>query len=107
MIYRIAGPFFFGASWRLNDAFDRVGYAPRTLILDLAEAPFVDATGAHALYEFIRSCRRKGTTVIISAVAPRHPPHAAAHGPAPRDRSVRFAPSLARALALVRRQSAA
>jgi SulP family sulfate permease len=107
VIYRINGPFFFGASWRLNDAFDRIGYAPRALILDLAEAPFVDATGAHALYEFIRSCRRKGTTVILSAVARDTRRALRRMGLVPRDRSVRFAPTLARALALIERQARA
>ena len=107
MIYRINGPFFFGASWRLNDALDRIGYAPRTLILDLAEAPFVDATGAHALYEFVRSCRRKGTTVILSAVGRETRKSLRRMGLVPRDRSVRFAPTLAHALALVRGQAGA
>jgi sulfate permease, SulP family len=100
-IYRINGPFFFGASWRLNDALDRIGYTPHTFILDLAAVPFVDATGAHALYQFIHNARRKGATVILAAVRPETRKALRRGGLVPRDRSVRFAPTLSRALALV------
>ena len=100
-VYRINGPFFFGASWRLNDALDRLGASPHTFILDLAAVPFVDATGAHALYQFIHDVRRKGATVILSAVRPETRKALRRRGLVPHDRSVRFAPSLDRALALV------
>ena len=101
-IYRINGPFFFGAAWRLKDALDRIGYTPHTFILDLAAVPFVDATGAHALYQFVHDVRRKGATLILAAVRPETRKALRRGGLVPRDRSVRFAPSLARALALVR-----
>ena len=101
-VYRINGPFFFGASWRLKDALDRVGVAPRTFILDLAQVPFIDATGAHALGEFIRSSRRRGATVILAGVARETRRALRAMDLVPRDRSVRFAPSLERALDMVR-----
>jgi sulfate permease, SulP family len=100
-IYRINGPFFFGASWRLADALDRIGYTPHTFILDLAAVPFVDATGAHALYQFIHNARRKGATVILAAVRPETRKALRRGGLVPGDRSVRFAPTLSRALALV------
>jgi sulfate permease, SulP family len=100
-IYRINGPFFFGASWRLGDALHRIGYTPHTFILDLAAVPFVDATGAHALYQFIHNARRRGATVILAAVRPETRQALRHRGLVPRDRSVRFAPTLARALALV------
>jgi SulP family sulfate permease len=100
-IYRINGPFFFGASWRLGDALDRIGYTPHTFVLDLAAVPFVDATGTHALYQFIQDARRRGATVILSAVLAETRKALRRAGLVPRDRSVRFAPTLARALALV------
>jgi sulfate permease, SulP family len=78
-----------------------VGYTPHTFILDLAAVPFVDATGAHALYQFIHKARRKGATVILSAVGPETRKALRRGGLVPRDRSVRFAPTLGRALALV------
>ena len=100
-IYRINGPFFFGAAWRLKDALDRIGYAPHTFILDLAAVPFVDATGAHALYQFIHDVRRRGATLILSGARPETRKALRRGGLVPRDRSVRFAPSLARAIALI------
>jgi sulfate permease, SulP family len=101
-VYRINRPFFFGASWRLKDALDRVGAAPRTFILDLALVPFIDATGAHALGAFIRSVRRRGATVILAGTARETRRALRAMDLVPRDRSVRFAPSLERALEIVR-----
>jgi hypothetical protein len=53
--------------------------------------------GAHALYQFIHNARRKGATVILSAVRPETRRALRRGGLLPRDRSVRFAPSLARA----------
>jgi SulP family sulfate permease len=106
-IYRINGPFFFGASWRLKDALDRIGYNPHTFILDLRAVSFVDATGVHALYQFVRDARRRDATVILSAVRPETRKALRHSGIVSRDRSVRFAPSLARAIAVVRERAQA
>lgn len=64
--FQINGPFFFGAAARLNEVLDRLEKPPRVFILRLGRVPFIDASGAHALEEFIDRCRRHGTAVILS-----------------------------------------
>lgn len=64
--FQINGPFFFGAAARLNEVLDRLERPPRVFILRLGRVPFIDASGAHALEEFVARCERHGTRVILS-----------------------------------------
>jgi SulP family sulfate permease len=70
-VYAIRGPFFFGAAGRLAAALDRVARPPRVFILRMRQVPFVDASGAAALAEFIARCRRGGTEVVLSGLQPQ------------------------------------
>lgn len=67
-VYAIRGPFFFGAAGRLGAVLDRIARPPRVFILRMRLVPFVDASGAAALSEFIAHCRRGGTEVILSGL---------------------------------------
>lgn len=67
-VYRLDGPFFFGAAWKLRDALDLVRRAPRVLILDLESVPAIDATGLHALAEIHRSSTASGAAVLFAGV---------------------------------------
>jgi SulP family sulfate permease len=64
--FQINGPFFFGAAARLTELLDRLEKPPRVFILRLGRVPFVDASGAYALAEFVDRCERHGTQVILS-----------------------------------------
>jgi sulfate permease, SulP family len=64
-LYRIEGPIFFGATHKLMAAFDRTGPAVRVLILDMSQAPLLDATGAEALRMTIERLRKRGGGVIF------------------------------------------
>jgi sulfate permease, SulP family len=66
--YVIRGPFFFGAAGRLASVLDRIARPPKVFILRMRHVPFMDASGASALGEFIASCRRNGTVVILSGL---------------------------------------
>jgi SulP family sulfate permease len=68
VMYRIEGPFFFGVAARLNEVIERIGATPKVLILRVGQVPFIDASGAHALDEFIERCERRGTRLILSRV---------------------------------------
>jgi SulP family sulfate permease len=68
---RIEGPFFFGVATHLNDVMDQIGTPPKVFILRLGQVPFIDASGAHALEEFIDRCERRGTQLILSRVQPQ------------------------------------
>lgn len=70
-VFRINGPFFFGAAGGLIEAFARIGRTPRTIILRLEQVPFVDSSGALALHEFVERAGRVGIDVILSGASPQ------------------------------------
>ncbi len=65
VVYRIHGPFFFGASQRLSSILDRIGETPRRYVLDMTTVPFVDATGGTALSSFFDLAAKRGAEVAI------------------------------------------
>lgn len=70
-LMRFRGPLFFAASDRVAD----VVTAQRgvsVVILAMSQLEVVDVTGAHALSEIIVSLERRGVTVLIKGVLPRH-----------------------------------
>jgi sulfate permease, SulP family len=65
VVYRISGPFFFGAASMVAAALDHIGRRPRAFVLDLARVPLADGAAAHALRGFIERERRHGVRVMI------------------------------------------
>ena len=72
LVYRIFGPFFFGAAEKMEDALQRTGTLPRVLILRLQLVPAMDATALNALESITERMQRRGGTVILSG--PHHQP---------------------------------
>jgi SulP family sulfate permease len=74
MVYRIRGPFFFGAASEVAAVLDRMGQFPKVFILDLSAVPFADSTAAHALLSFVKKARKSGTAVYLAgaSVGVRH-----------------------------------
>lgn len=70
VVYRIAGPFFFGAAGTLSEVLDRLGQTPKHFILDLSRVPFVDTTGVESLHGFVAKAKRTGAQVHFVAVVP-------------------------------------
>jgi SulP family sulfate permease len=66
VVYRINGPFFFGAAERVATVFGRIEAAPRAYVLDFTAVPFVDSTAGVALASFVDRARRSGSEVVIS-----------------------------------------
>src|SRR3954447_26272951 len=60
MIYRLAGPLFFGASSTIAMALERIGRFPRTVIFDLSSVPLADASAAASLKSFVQRAARHG-----------------------------------------------
>ncbi|HYD98404.1 MAG TPA: sulfate permease [Alphaproteobacteria bacterium] len=105
-IFEIRGPFFFGVASRLNDVLDHVAGRPLVFILRMRHVPAVDASGIHALEQFVAKCGARGTRVILTGVQPQ--PREAiermtAAGP---DTAPILLPDLPAALALARRIAA-
>lgn len=69
-IFRINGPFFFGAAARLGDIINDLQAPPRVFILRMGNVPLIDASGAAALEKFIDDAASRGTRTILSNVQP-------------------------------------
>jgi SulP family sulfate permease len=65
-IFRLNGPFFFGAAAAFEEALARAGGRPRVLILAMDAVPLIDASGAAILDKFVRSAKARGTRIILS-----------------------------------------
>jgi SulP family sulfate permease len=70
-VFQINGPFFFGVATRLQHVLDSLRKPPKVFIVRMRQVPMVDASGAHALGEFIDRCRKHGTEVLLTAVQPQ------------------------------------
>ncbi len=83
-LFEIRGPLFFGVATALSPALERVTVWPPVLLVDLAEVPFVDASGLDALEQGMDMAAAKGSRVILicprEAVARAVSRSAAAHG---------------------------
>jgi len=71
LVYRIEGPFFFGAAEKLEAALNRAGEVPRIVIFRMRNVPAIDATGLHALEIMLEKFHRKHTQLILSGVQPQ------------------------------------
>jgi SulP family sulfate permease len=71
LVYRIEGPFFFGAAEKLEAALGRYSAVPRVVIFRMRTVPLVDATGLHALEVMLDKFHRRGTHLILSGVQPQ------------------------------------
>jgi sulfate permease, SulP family len=71
LVYRIEGPFFFGAAEKLEAALERYADVPRIVIFRMRNVPAVDATGLHALEVMLDKFHRKHTQLILSGVQPQ------------------------------------
>jgi SulP family sulfate permease len=71
VVYRIEGPFFFGAAEKLEAALGRHSQLPKVVILRMRTVPAVDATGLHSLEVLLDKFERKGTHLLLSGVQPQ------------------------------------
>lgn len=67
MVYRIYGPFFFGAAEKMEEAFESIYDLPRVLILKMHTVPAMDATALNALESLYEKLRNRGCYLILSA----------------------------------------
>lgn len=68
LIYRIFGPFLFGAAEKMEDALARVDRLPKVLILELHLVTAMDATGLNVLESIVERMQRSGNHVILSGI---------------------------------------
>ena len=65
LVYRIDGPFFFGAAEKLESTVERAQLHVETVVIRLGKVPFMDATGMHTLSEIIERFQRRGIRVLL------------------------------------------
>lgn len=68
LVYRIFGPFLFGAAEKMEDALNRVDEWPKVLILRLHLVTAMDATGLNALESIVERMKDRDSTVILSGI---------------------------------------
>jgi len=68
LVYRIFGPFLFGAAEKMEDAMERVEELPKVLILRLHLVPAMDATALNALESVVERFQKHGGRVILSGL---------------------------------------
>ncbi len=64
--WRLYGALFFGATKLVEQLEDHL--PPHTLVLDLKNVIYVDSTGAEALENLVRTCRKKGVRLVVSGL---------------------------------------
>lgn len=71
-IFRIHGPFLFGATDKLLTVLDDVARLPPIVILRLRNMTALDATGLHAIEELAKALRASGRSLVLCGA--RHQP---------------------------------
>lgn len=66
VVFRIFGPFFFGAAEKMEDALEGAGKLPRVLILRMNLVPAMDATALNALENVHERLAAAGGTLVLS-----------------------------------------
>lgn len=66
VVYRIAGPFFFGAASQIAVVMEQIGTPPKAYILDLSSVPLADQTAAQTIITFAKKAKRHDARVMIA-----------------------------------------
>ncbi|MDN4482438.1 SulP family inorganic anion transporter [Demequina lignilytica] len=72
-LLRLDGALFFGAADRVLERVARV-HGVEVVILRMSQVRMLDTTGAQVLGEVVASLERRGVTVLVKGVQPRHLP---------------------------------
>lgn len=70
VVYRLHGPYFFGAAARLGMALDQLAEQPRGLVVDFSDVPFIDSTGARSFELLAQKMARKGEVLFLIGARP-------------------------------------
>jgi SulP family sulfate permease len=68
LVYRVEGPFFFGAAEKLERTLERLQLGVETVVIRLGRVPFMDATGVNTLVEIVQRFQRRGVRVLLCGI---------------------------------------
>lgn len=71
VVFRIAGPIFFGAADRFFEELLRVDHGVRGVVLRMRGVPVMDATGAAAMRTLVDRLARRRILVVLSGLQPQ------------------------------------
>lgn len=93
VVYRLHGPYFFGAAARLGVVLDRIADYPRAFVIDFSDVPFIDSSGARSFELLAHKVARKGGQLYLIGARPEVRRGLLLQGA--REPLVRFLPDLA------------
>ena len=70
LVYRIDGPFFFGAAEKLERTLERLQLGVEHIVLRLGRVPFMDATGLNTLSEIVGRLQKRHVHVLLCGIQP-------------------------------------
>lgn len=70
VVYRLHGPYFFGAAARLGTVLDRIADYPRAFVVDFSDVPFIDSSGARSFELLAHKVARKGGQLYLIGARP-------------------------------------
>jgi SulP family sulfate permease len=71
IVYRINGPFFFGATQKFSSVIEQIGEKPEAYILDFSGVPMIDSTAAGTLRSLVENAHGHGAEVFVAGLTPR------------------------------------
>ena len=80
VVYRLRGAYFFGAAATLGSVLDRIADNPRAFVVDFAQVPFVDSSGARSFELLARKMHRRGGILVLTGANPEVRRTLLAHG---------------------------
>jgi SulP family sulfate permease len=70
-LFRLDGALFFGAAERVLERVSRTSHIT-VVIIRMSQLQILDATGARVITEMIQALERRGITVLVKGIQPRH-----------------------------------
>lgn len=70
LVYRLEGPFFFGAAEHLQHRLQTIREDTDTIVLRMSRVPIMDATGMQALWNLLDTCRQHQIRLVITEARP-------------------------------------
>lgn len=70
VVYYLRGPYFFGAAAQMGSVLEHIAEAPRALVLDMAEVPLIDSSGARSFHGLAQRAARRGGRLYLVGLRP-------------------------------------
>ena len=70
-VFRLDGALFFGTAERMLERVNQIRDVT-VVIIRMSQLQVLDATGANVITEIVRTLERRGMTVLIKGIQPRH-----------------------------------